>query len=122
MGQVLFLERTVLEIAHDRVKLGHGVADRGAGGKDNAPAAGDLVHVAALHIKVAGFHGFGLADTADISHFGESGKVLVIMSFVDKNTINAQFLKGYNIVLSGLVVQLVELLFDRFLGALQLLD
>ena len=48
--------------------------------------------------------------------------IFVVVSLVHKHTVNAQFFKGYNVVLAGLVVQLFELLFDRFLGALQLLD
>ena len=50
-------EPVILEIPLHGVKLGHGVADRGAGGKDNAPAAGDLVHVAALGEHIAGLLG-----------------------------------------------------------------
>ena len=55
VGQVFLLERSILEIAHDRVKLGHGVADRSAGGEDNATTASDLVHIAAFHKHIRGF-------------------------------------------------------------------
>lgn len=46
MGQVLLLERTVLEIAHDRIKLGHRVAYGSTGCKDHATPAGQLIHIA----------------------------------------------------------------------------
>ena len=49
VGQVLLLESAILEVSHDRVKLGHRVADRSTGGKDNTTPTGQLVHIAALH-------------------------------------------------------------------------
>ena len=122
MNEIISAERPVLEILLHGVHLDHTVGNRRSGCKHNAASSCQFIQIAALHIKVAGLHGFGLADTADISHFGESGKVLVIMSFVDKNAVNAQLFKGYNIVLTGLIVQLFEFLFDRFLCAFQLLD
>ena len=48
MGHVQLLQAVILEIPLHGVKLGHRVGNRRAGGKDDAPAAGDLVHVAAL--------------------------------------------------------------------------
>ena len=42
MGQVLLLERTVLEIAHDRIKLSHRVAYGSTGCKDHTTPAGQL--------------------------------------------------------------------------------
>lgn len=44
------------------------------------------------------------------------------MRLIDEDTVNAQLLKGHNIILAGLVIELVQLLLDRFLGSLQLLD
>ena len=44
------------------------------------------------------------------------------MCLINENTVNAKLFKGNNVVLTGLVVQLFEFLFDRLLGALQLLD
>ena len=44
------------------------------------------------------------------------------MCLVNENTVNAEFFKGHDIILPGLVVQLVEPLLDRLLCALQLLD
>ena len=44
------------------------------------------------------------------------------MAFIYEKPVHAEFLKGHNIVLLGLVAQLVELLLDGFLCALQLLD
>ena len=53
MGHAQFLQTVILKIPLHGVKLGHTVADRGSSGKDNAPAAGNLIHVAALgeHIR-----------------------------------------------------------------------
>ena len=44
------------------------------------------------------------------------------MCLVNENTVNAELFKGHDIILPGLVVQLVEPLLDRLLCALQLLD
>ena len=44
------------------------------------------------------------------------------MCLVNENTVNSQLFKGHNIVLSGLVIQLIEPLLDRLLRALQLFD
>ena len=48
------LQRPVLEITHDRVKLRHGIADRCAGSEHDTPAAGDLIHVPAFHKHIRG--------------------------------------------------------------------
>lgn len=48
--------------------------------------------------------------------------VLVVVTLIDKESINTQLLKGHCIILFGLVVELIELLLDRFLCALQLLS
>ena len=44
------------------------------------------------------------------------------MCLVNKQLVNAQFLKGHEVILAGLVIQPVELLLNLFLAALQLLD
>ena len=48
--------------------------------------------------------------------------VLVKMRLVHKKAVNAQLLKGDNIVLAAVGAQLVQLGFQRFAGALHLLD
>ena len=58
VGQFFLLQGAVLEVAHDRVQLCHGVAHRGAGGEHNAPPAGDLIQIATLAEHIAGFLGF----------------------------------------------------------------
>ena len=42
------------------------------------------------------------------------------MALINEKPVHTQLLKGYGIVLFGLVVELIELLLDRFLCALQL--
>ena len=88
MNEVISAKRSILEILLHRVHLNHTVGDRGTGRKHNTASACQFIQIAALHIKVAGFHGFGLADTADVSHFGECRKVLVVVRLVNKNTVN----------------------------------
>ena len=44
------------------------------------------------------------------------------MALIHKYPVNAQFLKGHKVVLAALVIELFQLCFQRFTGALQLLD
>ena len=122
MEKVIPAQRSVLEILLHGVHLHHAVGDGCAGSKHNASAAGQLVQIPALHIQVAGLHGLGLADVAHIPHFCKCGEVFIVMRLIDEDTVNAQLFKGHNIILAGLVIELVQLLLDRFLGSLQLLD
>ena len=122
MEKVIPAQRSVLEILLHGVHLHHAVGDGCASGKHNASAAGQLVQIPALHIQVAGLHGLGLADAAHIPHFCKCGEVFIVMRLIDEDTVNAQLFKGHNIILAGLVIELVQLLLDRFLGSLQLLD
>ena len=55
VGHVQFLQAFILKITLHGVKLGHGVADRGAGGKDHATVSGDLIHISALGKHIGGF-------------------------------------------------------------------
>ena len=122
MGQVLFLERTVLEITHDRVKLGHGVADGSTRSEDNATTAGDLVHITALHKHIRRFLGFGSGQTCHISHFGVEEQILERMALVYEQSVNTQLLKGDYIVLFVCGKELIQSGFQRFSGFLHLLD
>ena len=70
MGHVQFLQAVILEIPLHGVKLGHGVADRGSGGKDNATVSGNLVHIATLRKHIAGLLGIAGGETCHIPHFG----------------------------------------------------
>ena len=55
MGQLFLLQGAVLQIPHDRVQFGHGIAHGRARGEHHAPPAGDLVQIAALAKHIAGF-------------------------------------------------------------------
>ena len=120
--KVIPAQRSVLEIFLHGVHLHHAVGDGCAGSKHNASAAGQLVQIPALHIQVAGLHRLGLADAAHIPHFCKCGEVFIVMRLIDEDTVNAQLFKGHHIILAGLIVKLVQLLLDRFLGSLQLFD
>ena len=63
------LQPVMLQIALDGVKLGHGVADRGAGGKDHTSVSGDLIHIAALGKHIGGFLRVRCGKTSHIPHF-----------------------------------------------------
>ena len=55
VGQLFLLEGAVLQVAHDRVQLGHGVAHGRSRGKYHATPAGDLIQIATLAEHIAGF-------------------------------------------------------------------
>ena len=55
VGQLFLLQGAVLEVAHDRVQLGHGIAHGRSRGEHHATPAGDLVQIAALAEHIAGF-------------------------------------------------------------------
>ena len=69
VGHVQFLQAFILKITLHGVKLGHGVADRGAGGKNHATVSGDLIHIAALGEHIAGLLGIAGGETCHIPHF-----------------------------------------------------
>ena len=58
MGQLFLLEGAVLQIPHNRVQLGHGIAHGRTRGEHHATPASDLVQIAALAKHIAGFLGF----------------------------------------------------------------
>ena len=64
------LQSAVLQIALHRIQLRHGVAHGRACGEDDAAPAGQLVHVAALHVHVAGFLRLGGRNARHVAHFG----------------------------------------------------
>ena len=70
VGHAQLLQAVILEIPLHGVKLGHGVGHRRAGGKDDAPAAGDLVHVAALGEHIRRFLRIRGGEARHIAHLG----------------------------------------------------
>ena len=68
VGHAQLLQAVILEIPLHGVKLGHGVGNRRAGGKDDAPAAGDLVHVAALGEHIRGFLRVRCGEARHVAH------------------------------------------------------
>ena len=122
MLEIVSHQRVVLQVPLNGIKLDHRIGDWRSGGKHRATPSGQFVQVPAFHKEVTGFHRFGLGDAAHIPHFRIEEKVLVVMALVYKEPIHTQLLKGHNIVLFGLVVELIELLPDGFFSAFQLLD
>ena len=64
------LQSAILQISLHRIQLRHGIAHRRACGEDDAAPAGQLVHVAALHVHVAGFLRLGGRNARHVAHFG----------------------------------------------------
>ena len=122
VDQIITPQRAILQILLHRVHLYHAVADWGACGKHNTASSGQLVQIAAFHIEIRAFLCLGLADTTDVPHFRKCGKVFVVVRLVNEQPVYAELFKGNDVILSGLVVELIELLLYGLLGALQLLD
>ena len=122
MDKAHLLQEPVLQIPLDGVKLYHGVGDRGAGGKNHAAPAGQLVQILRFHEQVAGFLGFGLGNAAHVSHFCRQKQVLKIMALINKEPVHAELLKRDDVILAALVVELGQPCLQRFPGTLHLLD
>ena len=122
MDQAHLLQEPVLQIPLDGVKLYHGVGDRGAGGKNHAAPARQLVQILRFHKQVAGFLSLGLGNAAHVAHFCRQKQVLKIVALINKEPVNAKLFKSDDIILAALVVELGQPCLQRFPGALHLLD
>ena len=101
MGHVQFLQAVILEVPLHGVKLSHTVRHRSTGGKDNAPASGNLIHVATLGEHITGLLWASAGGEArHIPHFGVKKQVLVVVCLVHKQPIHAQLLESHHIVLT----------------------
>ena len=69
VGHVQLLQAFILKVTLHGVKLGHGVADWGAGGKDHTSVSSDLIHIAALRKHIRGFLCVRCGKTSHIPHF-----------------------------------------------------
>ena len=58
VGQLFLLQGTVLQVPHDRVQFGHGIAHGRTRGEHHAPASGDLIQVSTFPEHIARFLGF----------------------------------------------------------------
>ena len=122
MDQAQLLQKPVLQIPLDGVKLYHGVGNGGAGGKYHAAPTGQLVQVLTLHKEVGTFLSLGLGNAAHVAHFCRQKQVLKIVALINKEPVNAKLFKSDDIILAALVVELGQLCLQRFPGALHLLD
>ncbi len=103
--QPLLHQQIMLQIAHHGKQLRHAVADRRPGGKHHAPAAGQLVQIAAFHQHVRGLLRFGGGKAGHVPHFGGQKQILVVLRFIHIQPVYAQLLKGYHIVLAFRIVE-----------------
>ena len=120
MLQVVLNKSVVLQVPLNGVKFDHRIGDRRSCRKHYPTPSGQLVQVPAFHKEVAGFHRFGLGDAAYIPHLSKEEQILIVVALINEKSVHTQLLKGHCIILFGLVVELIELLLDRFLCALQL--
>ena len=114
------LKPVILEIPLHGVKLRHAVGNRRAGGKDNAPAAGDLVHIAALGKHIAGFLRVRSGEARHIPHLGIEEQVFIVVRLVHKEPVHAELFKSYHIILAAFRLQLFQPGLQGFLCPLQL--
>ena len=107
--QFVFLQRLVLQISLYGIKFNHTVWNRRTRRKHNATPSGNLIKIAALHKEVWRFLRLCLSDTAHIPHFRVKIQILVIVTFIYEKPVYTEFFKGYHIILSWLIVQLLQL-------------
>ena len=120
MLQVVLNKGIVLQVSLNGVKFDHRIGDRRSCRKHCPTPSGQFVQITALHKKVAGLHCFGLSNAAYIPHFCKEEQILIVVALINEKSVHTQLLKGHCIILFGLVVELIELLLDRFLCAFQL--
>ena len=120
MLQVVLNKGIVLQVSLNGVKFDHRIGDRRSCRKHCPTPTGQFVQIPAFHKKVTGLHCFGLGDAAYIPHLSKEKQILIVVALIDKESVYTQLLKGHCIILFGLIVELIELLLDRFLCALQL--
>ena len=65
---------------------------------------------------------FGLRDTGHAGHLGGDHRILEIVRLVHHQAVHAQLLKGDDVILAALVVELVQLPLQLLFHALHLLD
>ena len=78
-----------------------------------------LVQIFALCEHILAFLRSAGIDTADIAHFCKQSEVLKFVRFIDKQPVNAQFLKGDNIVFFLCIHQLFQTGFQLLFRGLQ---
>ena len=122
VGHVAALECAVLQVTLHGVQLGHAVGNWSAGGKDDAPAASQFIHVATLHEHVRGLLCFRSGQASHVAHLRVEEQVLKPMRLVHIQAIHTQLLKGDNIILLALSLQLFQAQLQLLLGPHQLLD
>ena len=122
MGQPFLLQRAVLEIPHHGVKLRHAVADRGAGRKNDAAPACQLVHILALHKHIRRFLRFRCGQARNIAHFCVEEQVLERVCLVYEQPVYAQLLKGNHIVFSVGCPEFLQSRLQSFPGLFHLFD
>ena len=122
MSHAESLKCAVLQIAHDSIKFHHTVGNRCAGGKSDSFSSGDLIQILALHEHVRAFLRVGLGYSRHIAHLGVEKSIFVKMTFIHKETVHAQLLKGHDIVLALLVIQFCKPHFQSPAGLLHLLN
>ena len=122
MSHAQFLEPVILEISLDRVELCHRIADRCAGGENDAAASGQLVHVTALGEHIRRLLCVGGGKTSHISHFGVEEQVFVIVRLVHEQPVNAELLECDHIILAAFALELFQAGFQRALRFFHLLD
>ena len=117
-----FVQRIILQIPHQRIKLGHAVGDRRTRCKGYAAVSGKLVHVAAFCVHIGAFLRFGLRYTGNIPHFCVKEQIFVSVALIHKQSVRAELFKGDNIILFALIVQPLKPCIQRFPRFLKLLD
>ena len=122
MRQTFLLQRPILEIPHDGIKLRHGVADRRAGSKDHALASSDLIHIPALHKHIRGLLRLRSGKAGHIPHLRVKEQVLECMTLVHIQPVYAQLLEGDHIILPVFVDQFIQPRLQGLSCFLHLLD
>ena len=83
---------------------------------------GHLIKIHTLHQHITAFLAFCLGNARNIAHFGGNHGVFEIMCLIHHQAIHAQILKGDDVILALLVVELVQLFLELLPCPLHLFD
>ena len=81
-----------------------------------------LVQIHTLHQHITAFLAFCLGNARNIAHFGGNHGVFEIMCLIHHKAVHAQILKGDDVILALLVVELVQLFLELLPCPLHLFD
>ncbi len=98
-------QRPFLQIELHHIQFAHGIAHRGSCCEHDAPAVVDFIKVLAFQVHVHCLLGTSAGYARHVVDFGGNRQIFKMMRLVLHDGINAQFLKGNQVILAAFLCQ-----------------